>query len=311
MKSNSTCFGSESEPDSGSFTISEPLPKIIRSVNKYELEEEVGHGGTSTVFAARDLELQRRVAIKLLNPALKDRPEVVQRFVNEAFAMCALQHPGIAHVYECGFTECGLPFTVMKLIEGLSLSSLLKKRQESNLPVSALLKIFSHVCDAMAYTHSQKILHLDLKPANIMVGAFGECRIMDWGLARATTTVYDEETPELDSPSIRTRGVHGTPMYMAPEQSSAGVVDMRTDVFGLGAILCKVLTGHPPYSGTNRKEVLEKVSLGDISHGLHHLKQCREDPELVKLSLQCIQPSPDDRPDDAYEVAKRTAKLVG
>lgn len=306
---DSTRFGLN-DPDSGSFTVNEPPPEMIRSTNEYMIEEEIGSGGTSTVYLALDMELQRKVAIKLLNPGLIDRGDVVQRFVNEAFVMSALQHPGIAHVYECGFTPGGRPFTVMKLIEGLTFSSLLKKRANASIKVSALMKIFRDVCDAMAYTHAQDVLHLDLKPANIMVGAYGECRIMDWGLARASSTVYKEQDGDTSS-AIPAKGVHGTPMYMAPEQARVEMVDKRTDVFGLGAILCKILTGYPPYNGLTQDEILKKVSVANLSFGFDNLDECEQDPKYIELARHCLQANPEDRPDDAIDVAKRVSKMVG
>jgi len=150
----------------------------------------------------------------------------------------------------------------MKLIKGRTLADLLKERSSPGVDLGRWLGIFEHVCQTVAYAHSRGVIHRDLKPSNVMVGAFGEVQVMDWGLAKIlarpeqvnpeqTTagtvirTTREDSTAEED----RRTGVVGTPAYMAPEQARGEAADERADVFGLGGILCVILTGQPPHAG--------------------------------------------------------------
>src|SRR5262249_30681271 len=155
------------------------------------------------------------------------------------------------------------PFFAMKLVGGRTLAELLARRAEPGQDRAHLLSIFGQACQAVAYAHSRGVIHRDLKPANIMVGAFGEVQVMDWGLAKvlggADPMVPEPHEPPLGQPlTIRPGGppsrpgtVMGTPAYMPPEQACGRTdrLDERCDVFGLGAILCEILTGLPPYAG--------------------------------------------------------------
>lgn len=193
------------------------------------------------------------------------------------------------------------------------MSKHIAERDQTKKPDGALLAIFAAVAQAMAYTHSQEIVHLDLKPANIMVGRFGEVHVMDWGLARSlklkkqqkrlnhysleNTTVFEDESNH----------VHGTLRYMAPEQARAETVDKRTDVFCLGSILCEILTGQPPYTGKDRFKVLVQAQCGILAPALERLDACGAAPSLIRLAKNCMKPVPEDRPQDASFIAKEMA----
>jgi tetratricopeptide (TPR) repeat protein len=198
----------------------------------------------------------------------------------------------------------------------------------SDLP--RLLSIFEQVCQTLAYAHSRRVIHRDLKPANIMVGSFGEVQVMDWGLAKVLGASGEETEPrERTEPAasvIRTArsttetqatgigSVLGTFAYMPPEQAIGDIdeVDERADVFGLGSILCEILTGKPPYTGPSSDVILRRAKRGDTAEALDRLANCGADDELVTLARRCLAAERDERPRDAGEVAaETTAYLAG
>ena len=253
-----------------------------------------------------------------------NRPDVAQRFIEEAQIGGQLQHPGVVPVYDIGrFGD--RPFFTMKLVKGQTLAAILGERTDPSADRPRLLAIALQVAQAMAYAHAKGVIHRDLKPANIMVGAFGEVQVMDWGLAKvlAEGGVADEERasrahqqPE-DVTTIRTArstGSHGsfgtdteagsilgTPAYMPPEQASGDValLDRRADVFALGAILCEILTGKPPYLGRSSEEVRRKAANGDLADATARLDACGADAELIGLTKACLAREAVDRPRDA------------
>ncbi len=307
-----------SEPDSGSFLLAEDHPPAtVETTSRYRIISELGRGGMGIVYRARDLSLNRDVAVKILLREYLNRPELAEQFTVEARIMGSLQHPGIAQVYECGHTDDGRPFHSMKLVNGRTMFAKLYDGSQNDIQKSVrLLNIFSLICQTMAYTHSKQVIHLDLKPANIMIGPFGEVHVMDWGLARSlgpdTALPPNQDVFEFTdftaAPAKETKAqVNGTLEYMAPEQARAETVDYATDVFCLGAILCHILTGDPPYPFENPVEMLRKAQIAELAPVWKRLENCEGDVALVRLAQQCLQESPHDRPTDATEVAKEIA----
>jgi len=150
----------------------------------YQVLGELARGGMGVVLKGHDNDLGRDVAMKVLHPEFCDRPESVQRFVEEAQIGGQLQHPGIVPVYELGLMADERPYFTMKLIKGRTLSSLLSEREEPASERRRFLVIFEQICQTVAYAHSRGVIHRDLKPSNVMVGAFGEVQVVDWGLAK-------------------------------------------------------------------------------------------------------------------------------
>ncbi len=150
----------------------------------YQILGEIARGGMGVVLRGHDTDLGRDVAMKVLNKDLADRPEVVQRFVEEAQIGGQLQHPGIVPVYELGLMADDRPYFTMKLIKGRTLAATLVRRDSVEDDRAQFLSIFESVCQTMAYAHSKGVIHRDLKPANIMVGAFGDVQVVDGGLAK-------------------------------------------------------------------------------------------------------------------------------
>ena len=226
-----------------------------------------------------------------------------------------LQHPGVVPVYEAGRLPDNRPYFTMKLVEGQTLSALLKERDTPARDLPRFLQIFQQICQTLAYAHSKGVIHRDLKPANMMVGAFGELQVMDWGLAkvardRGVRTVRSER----EEAKSAAGSVVGTPAYMAPEQAcgDADGLDERCDVFGLGAILCEILTGSPPYRGRETGELLRKAARADLGDAFARLDGCGAEAELIALAKACLAGEPADRPRDAGAVAAAmTAYLAG
>ena len=233
---------------------------------RYSLLEHIARGGMGVVYTARDEKLNRRVALKVLDSIL-DR-DLADRLLREARVLAALEHPGIVPVHDVGTLSDGRLFYTMKFVEGQRLDRYI----ESVSSIPDLLRLFLRVCDAVAFAHSRGVLHRDLKPSNIMVGSFGEVLVMDWGLAkilRAGNSAAEKSgKPDLPDPdatiienlpvaktnddpteatAVTGHGtVLGTPGYMSPEQARGDVelLDARSDIFALGALLRLVLTGH-------------------------------------------------------------------
>ncbi len=301
----------------------EPASELVgRLLGKFRLEEELARGGMGIIIKSRDVELDRVVAIKLLLKEHQTKPHLHRQFINEAQITGQLQHPGIVPIYETGTSSDDRPFFAMKMVKGKTLAELLAARTSADDELPRLLKIFEMVCQTLSYTHSRGVIHLDIKPANIMVGAFGEVHLMDWGLARASTRLCSTLSAEDESSSsvIQTAeerlafraeqadapvgAVWGTPAYMAPEQARGHCMDVRSDVFGLGGILCEILTGCPPYRGSSLIDVCFQAAQGDLSFAFTNLADCPVDGVLVRLAMKCLSADPELRPANAGIVAK-------
>ncbi len=301
----------------------------LADTSRYRLCGEIARGGMGVILKGRDLDLGRDLAIKILLDQRRDRPELVRRFIEEAQIGGQLQHPGIVPVHELGMLEDERPYFTMKLVRGRTLTSLLEARANLSDDRPRFLAIFEQVCQTIAYAHSRGVVHRDLKPSNIMVGSFGEVQVMDWGLAKVLKTVAaDESVPTQPGAEegvqtvrhdsgvdiSRLGSVLGTPAYMAAEQARGETdrVDERADVFGLGAILCEILTGRPPYVGPTAHEVHRLAVVADLADAHRQILTCGAESELVSLALRCLAPLPSDRPRDGSEVAADiTAYLRG
>jgi WD40 repeat protein len=291
----------------------------------FELLDEVGRGGMGIVYRARDLALDREVAVKVLQEKYGPGTAIAVRFVEEARITAQLQHPGVPAVYQVGALADGRPFLAMKLIKGQTLDALLKQ----GAPIDALA-VFEASCQAVGYAHAHKVIHRDLKPANVMVGAFGEVQVMDWGLAKVLAPGVPDAPPEpgsdpqattapteihtarnSDGSHTQAGSVLGTPAFMAPEQAAAEAAKINTtaDVFGLGAILCVLLTGKPPFDGKDLESARLNAVRGRTQEALARLDACGAEPDVVALCKRCLAFEPADRPATANEVATAAAGL--
>ncbi len=303
-----------------------PAPLIL--ADRYELGEVIGEGGMGTVHKARDRRIDRDVAVKLLKPGVPADSPAATRFLVEAQITGQLQHPGIPPVYELGTLPDGQPFLAMKLVKGRTLRELLAERTSPATDLGRFVAIFEQVCHGAGYAHAHRLIHRDLKPANVMVGAHGEVQVMDWGLAKRLGEPAGDGRPtadpnatigqvtEVGNPgpeglATRTGSVLGTPAYMPPEQAAGDVrtLDVRSDVFGLGAVLCEVLTGRPPYAGEGFQAVRLQAIRGETGEALARLEACAAEPELVVLCRRCLAFKQEDRPADGRAVAAAVADI--
>jgi WD40 repeat protein len=288
---------------------------------RFQLGRELARGGMGIVYSARDESLGRDVAVKVLHERYLVDSLVGQRFVDEARITAQLQHPGIPPVFEVGRLVDNRPYLAMKLIKGRTLEELLNERSEPASERGRFLAVFEQICQAVGYAHSKHILHRDLKPANVMVGAFSEVQVMDWGLAKlippgggtahepaagteTTSGTAIKSARELESATLA-GSMLGTPAFMAPEQAAGELdrIDERTDVFGLGAILCVILTGQPPYTGKSGEDVRLMAIRGKLAEAQARLEQCGADAKLVELCRACLSDEHEGRPRNAGAVA--------
>ena len=236
------------------------LPTVERE--HYEVEGECARGGLGRILQARDVRLERTVAIKEL---LATTERAAARFVREALVSARLQHPAIVPVYEAGRWPNGELFYTMKMISGRSLKEAIEETKTLDDRLALLPNVIS-VADAIAYAHGQRIIHRDLKPANILIGPFGETVVIDWGLAKDLTKPQ-EEPESIETAPLYLKGndltiagaVMGTPQYMPPEQARGEAVDERADVYTLGAVLYHLLAGASPYEGDTASDILASV----------------------------------------------------
>ena len=242
-----------------------------RVAGRYELRSVLGEGGMGVVHEAYDPELRRTVALKMLKRPERISDEQLTTFATEAQLTAQLEHPNIVPVHDFGVTEDGRVFFVMKRVDGLSLQQVLMERRgghQGRWSLPRLLNAFVRVCRAVAYAHSRGVLHRDVKPANIMLGAFGEVLLMDWGLARADLADGDPARSLGGSVSSlndeSSLSLLGSPGYLSPEQATTGARDLdeRTDVWGLGAVLYSILSQRTPYAGQSSAALVDAVRHG-------------------------------------------------
>jgi Tol biopolymer transport system component/serine/threonine protein kinase len=240
-------------------------------VGSFELIEELGRGGMGVVFRARDLQLEREVALKRPRLHLLEHPDFRSRFMGEARASSKLMHPNIVTVFEV-LEDNGVPWLVMELIDGASLRRLLSGHRP--LPMENTIQHAEGLTDALRLAHTGGVLHRDIKPLNILVGKDGRARLSDFGLARAQVEIEDHgEFSEDSTEDGTTGGIVGTRGYMAPEQALGRPVDSRSDVFSLGVVFYEMCTGEPAFARPGSSNWLDAL--------LH-----REPPSIVSLNAE-------------------------
>jgi serine/threonine-protein kinase len=222
---------------------------LAKPPERYLMRTLLGRGGMGEVWLARDVRIERDIAIKLMRRDRNQGDEAVARFLREARVQGRLEHPGIVPVHDLG--EHDAPYFAMKRLSGQSLADVLAAHDEAKWPRRTLLARFIDVCLAVEFAHERGVIHRDLKPANIMLGDFGESYVLDWGLARVSDAPDSDaiRTSDLVSGDDTTHTVAGqmlgTPGYMSPEQMRGEAVDRRTDVYALGCILHEIVAGAP------------------------------------------------------------------
>jgi serine/threonine protein kinase len=274
-------------------------------IGRYELGERLGTGGFGVVYHARDTELGRELAIKVLRPEYQTQPDVIARFLKEARAAAKIDHPGIVTVFECGTiangtAQDGNAYIAMELLRGFSLTQHLEQR--GRLTLADAILIARQVAAALAVAHAAGIVHRDLKPDNVFLlpdplvkGGF-RIKILDFGVAKLAE-------PKEVGVNTHSQMMLGTPKYMSPEQArSARAVDQRTDVYTLGCMLYEMLTGQAPYEGPGAIDMIIQHTTApipaprDIVHNL---------PDAMDaLIRKMLGKEPDDRPDSMLAIDK-------
>ncbi len=301
-------------------TIDDQVPPQI---DDHQAVSVIAAGGFGVVWRMLDLKLSRVVALKVMKVEAAQDVCLVNRFETEARICGQLSHPFIVPLHTTGILDDGRHYYLMKLVEGKTLAEILHCRAIGDDPSAGLLQVFLNVCQAIAYAHSKGVIHRDLKPQNIMVGRHGEVQVMDWGLAgmvkSSDSTSHAEpatlsaiRTPRRQGNESSFGVIMGTPQYMAPEQARGVVceIDRRSDVFALGAILCEILTGKPPYLGDNRAEVELLAEQGDLQPAMDRLTNSAHDPQLIQLAWDCLAFQKQQRPASAEQVTRRVQEYL-
>jgi eukaryotic-like serine/threonine-protein kinase len=227
-----------------------------RTISHYRIGEQLGHGGMGVVWKARDTSLDRYVAFKVLPSAKMSDPEYKRRFVQEAKAASALNHPNIVTVYEIGHAD-GVDFIAMEFVPGKTLDQLI---QHKRLRLAEALDYAIQVADALAAAHMAGIVHRDLKPGNLMVNESGVVKVLDFGLAKPTGHADIEQTETIaDTAQTATGVIVGTASFMSPEQAEGKKVDARSDIFSFGAVLYEMITGRRAFSGNSMLSILSAI----------------------------------------------------
>src|SRR5437868_287692 len=283
-------------------------------LGRYEIRTKIGAGGMGQVYLAEDMQLRRRVALKILPLEVASNKDRMRRFTQEAQAAAALNHPHIAHIYEIGEAD-GVHFIAMEFVDGLTLRQLIHEQQTN---LAKLLRYLQHVAEGLAKAHASGIVHRDLKPDNIMVTRDGHAKILDFGLAKliepqqtigthasGSSEVATALLPQHSSPGT----VMGTVGYMSPEQAQGKTneIDQRSDIFSFGCILFEAVTGQKPFAGKDALDSLHNIvhaptpQIKDFNAGA---------PDgLQKIVRRCLAKDPEERYHSIKDVAIELKEL--
>jgi serine/threonine protein kinase len=264
---------------------------------RYQVIHEVGIGGMARVLHARDLNLQREVAVKVLRDDLVQDPAFQARFLQEARAAANLLHPNIVTVYDFGHDPTRY-FIVMEYVSGTDLKTYLRRR--GRLTVTEAVDLAIQVCAGVGYAHRAGLVHCDLKPQNILITADGRAKITDFGIARALASIQADETADV---------VWGSPLYMSPEQAMGAPPSPASDVYALGVILFELLTGRLPFDASEAEEVT-RMHLGAAPPSPQALNP--EVPtSLERIVLKVLAKEPSARYRTADQLARVLTTFVG
>jgi eukaryotic-like serine/threonine-protein kinase len=269
---------------------------------RFQAQGLVAQGGMASIVHAYDPLLERHLALKTLLPALSGQPVELESFLREARVTAQLDHPNIVPVYDLAADSGGeRACFAMKLVHGQSLAQRLRSLGERRLSpeeLPGLIDVLIKVCDAVAFAHSRRVLHLDLKPDNVMIGSHGQVYVMDWGIA--VRCERDEPSGRL-RPSAAQRTVRGTLAYMPCEQLETGLlnVDERSDIYALGAMLYELLTGRPPFEPRGGAEDLERLRQHTIADPLALPAPHAAPAALCRTAMRALARDPEQRHESA------------
>ena len=275
---------------------------IGKTLKHFEIEKLLGKGGMGVVYRARDIRLDRPVAIKILRPDLTTNRDRQRRFLQEARAASAVTHPAIAQIYDVDEVE-GMTFIAMEFVEGQTISQLIAKRE---LDLAGSVEIALQIAEGLSRAHKANIVHRDIKSDNIMVTRDGHAKLLDFGLAKLLDPMM-ESSKEGDSQDLKRTEtfsqtqpgtVLGTAAYMSPEQARGLQVNQSSDVFSLGIVIYEMVTGELPFKGDTPLDMLHSIAFEEV----RPITVVRRNlpPELHRVVSRCLRKRPKDRYQDAH-----------
>ena len=274
-------------------------PGELGTLGKYRILKELGRGGMGGIFLGYDERLKRRTAIKVMLPKYVENPHAKERFNREALAAAQIKHENIVVIYDCDEWN-NIPYIAMEYLVGASLDEFLKKTPVTG--ISQALRVGKEICSALAVAHKMGVAHRDIKPSNIWLEApLGKAKVLDFGLVKWLNP--------LDEAKLTTSGaIIGSPAYMSPEQARGGKIDHRTDIFSMGAVMYRMVTGQLPFQGDNLMDLLMALGGKDPKPILEINPKVPE--QLAALIHKMLQKSPEHRPQRAEDVANELQKIA-
>ena len=299
---------SNAEPPLYAEEMDAPLPETLNPKTRYAYFSTIAKGGKCLIKSCRDLHLRRTICYKTLRPELAKDPIENRRFLREARLSAALQHPNTVPTYELGRDNKGNHYFTMKLVHGYTLREILDYRERYDL--TQLMEVLEQVGQALGYAHSRGVLHRDIKPDNVLVGAYGEVLLLDWGLAKvwheADAQDGDEDHEEAEGdPGMTGEGkLQGTVMYMSPEQVNRDPgISFASDLYSLGALLYETLTGTTPFQGDLIYKLLDQIR-NDMPPDPRTVSKHPVPDALAELAMRCLQKDPGARPETADKLVR-------
>jgi eukaryotic-like serine/threonine-protein kinase len=271
----------------------------LGTLGKYRILKELGRGGMGGIYLGYDERLKRRTAIKVMLPKFAENPSAKERFNREALAAAQIKHDNIVVIYDCDEWN-NIPYIAMEYLVGASLDDFLKKNPVTG--ISQALRVGKEICSALGVAHKMGVAHRDIKPSNIWLEApLGKAKVLDFGLVKWLNP--------LDEAKLTTSGaIIGSPAYMSPEQARGGKIDHRTDIFSMGAVMYRMVTGQLPFQGDNLMDLL--MALGG-KEPTPILQINPKVPEvLAQLIHKMLEKNPDNRPQKAEDIAAEMAKIA-
>jgi serine/threonine-protein kinase len=255
--------------------------------NRYELIEEIGVGGMAKVYKGKDILLNRTVAVKILREQYASDSNFVRHFRKEAQAVASLSHPNIVSMYDVG-EDKGIHYLVMEYIEGSNLKNVIKEK--GFLDIKKSLKIITQICDALEHAHSNKVVHRDIKPHNILITPKGQVKVTDFGIARAVT----------EATVTYTGSMVGSVHYISPEQARGKITDYKSDIYSAGIVLYEMLTGKVPFSGDSPIA----IALKHIQENVPSIKKLNPNipDNLIYIIEKSLNKNPEERFNSASEM---------
>lgn len=279
---------------------------------RYEYIKELARGGMGKISLVRDKDLNRDIVIKSLHTNIK-QSDTIEQFIQEAKIIGKLEHPNIIPIYDFGIHQDSLFYT-MKFVNGKTLREIIQdirvnQKAQINYTWTVRVNIIQKICEALEYAHQNNVIHLDLKPENIMIGEFGEVMVMDWGISKVFDGVCDIDKSKNNINDT----LSGSPAYMSPEQvTNPEMVDYKADLFSLGSLMYEFFSLQKPYTGTDIKKVLTSI-VKDDPKPLSKIKRIPQKPIPAELSYiveDAMRKDPNKRHDSAKHLKEDLQKFL-